>query len=61
MKTPTTNAKLCELCKNGYDSFLIENKNPFCRYKSCHNGKACSHFNEHTEKEEISYGEKIRN
>ena len=50
MKTPTTNAKLCELCKNGYDSFLIENKNPFCRYKSCHNGKACSHFTEHTEK-----------
>ena len=61
MKTPTTNAKLCELCKNGYDSFLIENKNPFCRYKSCHTGKACSHFTELTEKEENSYGEKIRN
>ena len=50
MKTLTTNTKLCEKCKNGYDSFLIENINPFCRYKSCHNGKACSHFKEHKEK-----------
>ena len=59
MKTVTTNTKLCEKCKNGFDSFLIENINPFCRYKSCHNGKACSHFKEHKETEVLTYGKKI--
>ena len=61
MKTLTTHSKLCELCRHGYDSFLIENINPFCRYKSCHNGKTCSQFKEYKETEDLTYGEKIRN
>ena len=61
MKTLTTNEKLCELCRHGFDSFLIENLNPFCRYKSCHNGKACSQFKEYKKTEDLTYGEKIRN
>ena len=44
MSAKKTAAKLCELCKKGYDSFLINGVNPFCKNKACHNGQSCTKF-----------------
>ncbi len=59
MKKTTNNVPLCEFCTKGFDSFLSNNINPFCRYKSCHNGKTCSHFKKHIETEDKTNGKKI--
>lgn len=44
MKVCTPNAKLCENCRYGYDSFLMDNKNPFCRFKNEHHGESCDAY-----------------
>ena len=36
--------QLCPKCKVGRDSFLLDNKNPFCPYITCHTGDTCSKF-----------------
>ncbi len=44
MGAKSKTVKLCEDCKKGYDSFLIDGKNPFCTFKACHNGQCCTKF-----------------
>ena len=36
--------KLCPTCKTGQDTYLLDNKNPFCPYLHCHNGKTCTMY-----------------
>lgn len=35
---------LCPKCKTGQDTYLLDNRNPFCPYLSFHNGDNCSMF-----------------
>ena len=35
---------LCSKCKIGQDTYLLDNRNPFCPYLSFHNGDNCSMF-----------------
>lgn len=51
MKQMNTNKKLCENCKYGYDSFLLDDKNPFCRFKKRHHGTSCDAFIKYTNME----------
>lgn len=44
MSTNKKAVKLCEDCKKGYDSFLVNGKNPFCKYRTCHNGQTCTKY-----------------
>lgn len=41
---PKNNKQLCPTCKTGQDTFLLDNRNPFCPYLHCHNGKTCSAY-----------------
>lgn len=36
--------QLCPNCQVGRDSFLLDNRSPYCHYIGFHNGKACSKF-----------------
>ncbi len=36
--------QLCPKCKTGQDTYLLDNRSPFCPYLPCHNGKSCSMF-----------------
>ena len=38
------NEQLCPKCQTGYDTYLLDNKNPFCPYIHCHNGTRCTMF-----------------
>ena len=38
---PKNNKQLCPTCKTGQDTYLLDNRNPFCPYLHCHNGKTC--------------------
>ena len=38
------NEQLCPKCQTGYDTYLLDNKNPFCPYIHCHNGTSCAMF-----------------
>ena len=51
MKQKDTNIKICENCKYVYDSFLVDNKNPFCRFKERHHGTSCGAFKKYTNTE----------
>ena len=41
---PKNNNQLCPTCKTGQDTYLLDNRNPFCPYLHCHNGKTCSAY-----------------
>ena len=43
MKTENSR-QLCPTCKVGQDTYLLDNRNPFCPYLHCHNGKTCSAY-----------------
>ena len=36
--------QICTNCKTGRDSFLLDNKNPFCPHLEFHNGISCGKF-----------------
>ena len=36
--------QLCPNCKTGLDTYLLDERSPFCPHISCHNGKTCSMF-----------------
>ena len=36
--------QLCPHCKTGKDSYLLDNRNPFCPYLGYHTGTSCSKF-----------------
>lgn len=36
--------QLCPKCQTGKDSYLLDNKSPFCHYIHLHNGTTCSMF-----------------
>lgn len=38
------NPQLCPNCKTGYDSYLLDNRSPFCPYLQYHNGESCKRF-----------------
>ena len=38
------NEQLCPKCQTGYDTYLLDNKNPFCPYIHCHKGTSCAMF-----------------
>lgn len=38
------NEQLCPKCQTGYDTYLLDDKSPFCPYIHCHNGKSCTMF-----------------
>ena len=41
----TKNSKqLCPTCKTGQDTYLLDNRNPFCPYLHCYNGKTCTMY-----------------
>ncbi|MFR2018690.1 MAG: hypothetical protein ACLS27_08715 [Eubacterium sp.] len=37
------NEQLCPKCQTGYDTYLLDNKNPLPVH-SCHNGTSCAMF-----------------
>lgn len=41
---PKNNKQLCPTCKTGQDTYLLDNRNPFCPYLHCHNGKTCTAY-----------------
>ena len=38
--------QLCPNCKTGRDSYLLDNRSPFCPYIKCNDGKTCAFFKE---------------
>ncbi len=40
------NEQLCSKCKTGLDSYLLDNRSPFCPNIEHHNGKECPFFKE---------------
>ena len=38
------NEQLCPECQTGYDTYLLDDRNPFCPYIQCHNGTSCTMF-----------------
>lgn len=36
--------QLCPNCKTGRDSYLLDNRSPFCPYIRFHNGSECVKF-----------------
>ena len=36
--------QLCPNCKTGQDTYLLDNKNPFCPYLHFHNGASCKMY-----------------
>ena len=36
--------QLCPRCKVGRDSYILDDKNPFCPHLACHNGITCGKF-----------------
>lgn len=38
------NPLLCPICKTGQDTYLLDNRNPFCPYVHCHNGVRCTAY-----------------
>ena len=36
--------QLCPTCQTGQDTYLIDNKNPFCPYLHFHNGTDCKMY-----------------
>lgn len=36
--------KLCPTCKTGKDSYLLDERNPFCPYLHFHNGTSCKMY-----------------
>lgn len=38
------NEQLCPKCQTVYDTYLLDNKNPFCPYIHCHNVTGCTMF-----------------
>ena len=54
------NEQLCPKCQTGYDTYLLDNKNPFCPYIHCHNGTSCTMFKplkENTDRDQIKQTE----
>lgn len=49
-------AVLCENCKHGFNSYLLDNKCPFCPYLHLHTGNSCEKFIKITETEETNNG-----
>lgn len=47
----TYSEQLCPKCKMGEDSYLLDNKCPFCPYLHLHTGNSCAKFIEITETE----------
>ncbi len=37
--------QFCPTCKTGQDTYLLDNKNPFCPYLHYHNGTDCTMYN----------------
>lgn len=38
--------QLCPKCKTGRDSYLLDNRSPFCPCLKYHDGKTCAFFKE---------------
>ena len=38
------NKQLCPTCLTGQDTYLLDDKAPFCPYLECHNGKTCAKY-----------------
>lgn len=38
--------QLCPRCKTGRDSYLLDNRSPFCPYLYLHKGDRCARFEE---------------
>ena len=36
--------KLCPTCKTGKDTYLLDERNPFCPYLHFHNGTSCKMY-----------------
>lgn len=36
--------QLCPICKTGRDTYLLDERSPFCPYLICHSGTACAMF-----------------
>lgn len=54
--------QLCPNCKKSADSYLLENRNPFCSHLHLHTGKSCIKFikAEITETEVKTYGKRLQ-
>lgn len=44
MKIKKYSTHLCPKCKISENSYLLDNKNPFCKYLRLHTGKSCPKF-----------------
>ena len=51
MKKKIYNEQLCPICKVGMDSYILDNKSPFCPYLHLHTGDSCAKFVEMNESE----------
>ena len=45
------NTQLCPNCQKGYDTYLLDERSPFCPYLYLHDGHSCAMF-QAIEKEE---------
>lgn len=36
--------QLCPECKTGQDTYLLDERSPFCPYLACHSGMTCFVF-----------------
>jgi len=44
-KTPNKDIRrLCPNCKTGRDTYLLDDRSPFCHYLGCHTGTTCAIF-----------------
>ena len=37
---------LCPKCQRGKESYMLDNRSPFCPYINCHSGNECAMFKE---------------
>ena len=44
MKKKLYSEQLCPKCKVGMDSYILDNKSPFCPYLHLHTGDSCAKF-----------------
>ena len=51
MKKKLYSEQLCPKCKVGMDSYILDNKSPFCPYLHLHTGDSCAKFVEMNESE----------
>lgn len=44
MAHKSSGVQLCPTCKIGQETYLLDERNPFCPYLSCHNGTSCAKY-----------------